>query len=366
MVIIIELENFEVKKVIIDQWSSVDILYWTTYQKLQLPITNMVPYDEPIYGFFGEKLSTCGYIDLHVVFREGYQTETIPVCFLVVEAPTSYNVLLGQSSLNTLAAIVSTPYLAMEFSFSFDDIITIHGDQRLAHECYIASLRPQEPALTIHNIERQPSSGLTLSGEDLDPIIGCDSRIEPVEDTKALEITHGRILKLGVGLQRDDHDIIAPMLKDNTDLFAWSAADLSCVDPQVPVQKLSIHKEARYVSQKKRKLGDKRRLAVKVEVEKLLDVGFIAEAHYMTWLANVVLVKKASGKWWICVDYTDLNKACPKDLYPLPSIDRLVDSAAGNKVLNFLDAYSGYNQIPMAPSDMIKTAFITEDGNYFY
>jgi len=68
----------------------------------------------------------------------------------------------------------------------------------------------------------------------------------------------------------------------------------------------------------------------------------------------------------MCVDYTDLNKACPRDAYPIPNIDRLVDGAAGNKVLNFLDAYSGYNQIPMAASDMNKTAFITNDANYFY
>jgi len=68
----------------------------------------------------------------------------------------------------------------------------------------------------------------------------------------------------------------------------------------------------------------------------------------------------------MCVDYTDLNKACPRDAYPLPNIDRLVDSATGNKVLSFLDAYSGYNQIPMFASDMNKTAFITDDANYFY
>jgi len=68
----------------------------------------------------------------------------------------------------------------------------------------------------------------------------------------------------------------------------------------------------------------------------------------------------------MCVDYTDLNKACPRDAYPLPNIDRLVDGATGNKVLSFLDAYSGYNQIPMAASDMNKTAFITDEANYFY
>ena len=80
----------------------------------------------------------------------------------------------------------------------------------------------------------------------------------------------------------------------------------------------------------------------------------------------MVLVKKANGKWQICVDYIDINKACPKDAYPLPNIDGLVDDAAGNKVLSFLDTYSGYNQIQMVTTNMNKTAFITDDANYFY
>jgi hypothetical protein len=72
------------------------------------------------------------------------------------------------------------------------------------------------------------------------------------------------------------------------------------------------------------------------------------------------MVKKANEKWRMCTDYTDLNKACPKDPFPLPCIDKLVDNSAGYKYLSFLDAYSDYNQIPMAPEDLDKTAFITD------
>jgi len=80
----------------------------------------------------------------------------------------------------------------------------------------------------------------------------------------------------------------------------------------------------------------------------------------------VVLVKKASGKWRMCVDFTDLNKACPKDSYPLPSIDALVDNASGCRLLSFLDAFSGYNQIMMHPRDECKTAFMTELSCFCY
>jgi hypothetical protein len=87
------------------------------------------------------------------------------------------------------------------------------------------------------------------------------------------------------------------------------------------------------------------------EVEKLMKIGFIREADYPEWLANVVLVKKSKGKWMMCVDFTDLNKACPKDSFPLPWIDLIVDSTSGHQLLSFMDALSGYDQIHMDEPD---------------
>ena len=81
--------------------------------------------------------------------------------------------------------------------------------------------------------------------------------------------------------------------------------------------------------------------------------------YYPDWLANVVLVKKANEKWRMCVDFTDLNKACPKDSFPLPKIDQLVNSTAGHKLLTFMDTFSRYNKIKMVEEDQEKTAFIT-------
>jgi len=143
----------------------------------------MVLYNEPIYGFSGEKVFTRDYIDLHIVFRDGAQTKTIHIHFLIVDAPTSYNVLLGRPSPNTLGTVVSTPHQAMKFPSPSGDILTIHGDQRLARECYMASLRPQLPILQTNHIERPPGSEIALSGDDLDPRVGRDVRLEPVEET---------------------------------------------------------------------------------------------------------------------------------------------------------------------------------------
>ena len=87
------------------------------------------------------------------------------------------------------------------------------------------------------------------------------------------------------------------------------------------------------------------------EVSKLLVAGFIHEVYYPDWLANIVLVKKANGKWRMCMDFIDLNKACLKDSFLLPRIDHMVDSTAGHKLLTFMDAFLGYNQIKMAEED---------------
>jgi hypothetical protein len=129
---------------------------------------------------------------------------------------------------------------------------------------------------------------------------------------------------------------------------------------------LKIHPDAKPVSQKPRRQSVERQDFIRVEVQKLLDAGFIEEVHHPVWLANPVIVPKANGKLWICIDYTSLNKACPKDPYPLPRIDQIVDSTSRCDLLSFLDAYSGFHQIQMARVDREHTAFVTVDGLYCY
>jgi hypothetical protein len=138
------------------------------------------------------------------------------------------------------------------------------------------------------------------------------------------------------------------------------------IDETVITHKLAIASNAKPVVQQKRKQGEERRITVDEDVAKLKKTQFIEEIKYPEWLANVVMVKKNNGKWRMCVDFTDLNKACPKDPYPLPIIVRLIDRASGYKTLSFMDAYSGYNQIEMNAADAPNTAFMTNTCNYFY
>ncbi|RDY06409.1 Retrovirus-related Pol polyprotein, partial [Mucuna pruriens] len=142
--------------------------------------------------------------------------------------------------------------------------------------------------------------------------------------------------------------------------------DMLGINPNFMCHRLSVNPNAKPMAQKKRKQGEEKRTVVREEVSKLVTAGFVREVQYPTWLANVVMVKKANGRWRMYTDYTDLNKACPKDPYPLPSIDQLVDGVSGYALLSFMDAYSGYNQIQMHPSDEEKTTFITEEGVFCY
>ena len=140
---------------------------------------------------------------------------------------------------------------------------------------------------------------------------------------------------------------------------------MTVIDPSITTHELNPDPSYKPVKQKRRKLGPERARAVNDEVSRLLKAGLIIEVQYSEWLANPV-VKKKNGKWRVCVDFTDLNKACPKESYPLPQIDRLVESTTGNELMSFIDAFSGYNQILMHRDDQEKTSFITDRGTYCY
>jgi hypothetical protein len=160
--------------------------------------------------------------------------------------------------------------------------------------------------------------------------------------------------------------VLVDFLCANADIFAWSPSDMPGIPWEVAEHSLDILPHSHAVQQRLRHFDEERRRAIGVELRKLLEVRFIKEVFHPTWLANPVLVKKKNGKWRMCVDYSSLNKACPKVPFPLPRIDQIVDSTAGCELLCFLEAYSGYHQIKMKESDQLATSFITPFGMYCY
>ena len=134
-------------------------------------------------------------------------------------------------------------------------------------------------------------------------------------------------------------------------MFAWQASDILGVPREVIEHHLAVCPHARSVKQKVRKQALERQEFIIEEIRKLEAAGLVRGVLRPTWLAKPVVVRKANGKWRLCIDYTDVNKACPKDPFPLPCIDQIVDSTAGCDLMSFLDAYSGYHQIFMMKED---------------
>lgn len=138
---------------------------------------------------------------------------------------------------------------------------------------------------------------------------------------------------------------ITTFLRENQDVFDWKHENMPRIDREVIQHHFNINPMCKLVQQRRRVFAPEHNKVVAKEVEKLLEAKFIREVFYPDWLPNVMTVKKNNGKWRICIDFMNLNKACPKDSFLLPRIDQLVDSTARHMLLSFVDAFSGYNQI---------------------
>ena len=160
-----------------------------------------------------------------------------------------------------------------------------------------------------------------------------------------------QMIRVGTLASYPVRQALTTFLKKNQDVFAWSHEDMLGIDPSIIVHRSNVLPSSLPVRLKMRVFVLERDNAIAEEVQKLLEADFIQEVYYPDWLANVVMVKKANGKWRMCVDFTDLNRVCPKDSYPLPRIDTLVDSTARHQLLSFMDAFSGYNQIRIEEAD---------------
>ncbi|RDX59105.1 hypothetical protein CR513_61911, partial [Mucuna pruriens] len=237
---------------------------------------------------------------------------------------------------------------------------SVWADSHLAQKCYEDSLK----------VEAYPTK-VAVNALELDLDLRSQHEYEgPYLAEELKEIRLGplptQVTKIGSALSLEEEGMLISFLRENRDVFARSANDMPGIDPNFMCHRLPVMPGARPVIPKKRKQGEEKCKAAREETQKLLTVGFIREVHYPKWLANVVMVRKPSGKWKMCTDYTDLNKACPKDSYPMSSIDRLLDGVVRFALLSFMDAYSGYNQIRMHQQDEEKTAFITDDGDFCY
>ncbi|GKA89899.1 reverse transcriptase domain-containing protein [Tanacetum coccineum] len=173
-------------------------------------------------------------------------------------------------------------------------------------------------------------------------------------------------IAIGSTLMEKGRKELYTLLGQNLDVFSWKPADMTGVPRSIAEHCLNVREGCRPFRQKKRGQAPERNKAIQEKVEKLVDAGIMKEVHYHSWLSNRVMVKKHDGTWRMCVDFKDLNNACPKDCYPLPEIDWKIESLCGYPFKCFLDAYKGYHQIKITKEDEEKTAFTTSQGIFCY
>ena len=197
-----------------------------------------------------------------------------------------------------------------------------------------------------------------------------ETQIQPEEELREInlgaELGSHKPVFISSQLTIQENEQLVTLLKEYMDVFAWNYDEMLGLDPGLVVHALNVDLGVKLVIQLTRVFHTDVETQITQEIKKLLAAGFIKPIQHPKWLSNVVSVKKKNSQIRCCVDFRNPNKACPKDEFPLPNIDLLVDSTAWSSMFSFMDGYSGYNQICMAAKDAEKTAFRTLIGNFYY
>ncbi|MCO5552309.1 hypothetical protein L7F22_005820 [Adiantum nelumboides] len=174
-----------------------------------------------------------------------------------------------------------------------------------------------------------------------------------------------KMIKINKHLKKKLKDKAWNLFLKFRDVFAWEHTDLKGVDPEVCQHEIPLKPDARPIKLQRYRINPN--YAKKVEeIDNLLKARFNTEVESIDWLFPIVVVPKKNGKLRVCVDYLKLNAHTIKDPFPLPFTDMMLDEIAGHEMYSFMDGYSGYNQLKIAPKDREKTTFITEWGAFMY
>jgi len=256
-------------RALVDQGSSADVMFWPTFEKLQLSPNHLRPYGGCLYGFPGDQVEVRGYIELRTTFTDGAVSQTEKIRYLVVNAPSAYNILLGRPTLNRIGVVPSTRHMKVKLPSMDGVVITIRSDQKEAKKCYENSLRNRRSMCHVRTTpppgasprqENRQVAGTTLQviaeGDVAMPNVANVARIEeegdrpevtresgiaravivserrpqPVKDWLEKEIG-GKTFKLGKTLDEETRDQIAKVISKHLDAFAWSVSDMPGIDP---------------------------------------------------------------------------------------------------------------------------------------
>ncbi|GKU90472.1 hypothetical protein SLEP1_g4462 [Rubroshorea leprosula] len=319
----VHIGNHNVNKVFINTGSSPDILYWSCFQKMQLNPSSLQKYEGPIYGFNNQPVPVEGVITLPIYVGLEPHFRMASITFLVVKMESAFNAILGRATLCELKVVISQPHLCMKFSTP-QGVGVLKGNQKMARAYYQDTFKKVElvaaPAGSSKNHRPTELGQQTMSISDIEHRPeGVEQKVEPVEPVETVPLNPDvpeRTVKIGTKLTEEERAELLEFLRVNQDVFVWTTDEM----PGIPAE-LIVHK-------------------LRTDITKRPVAGFIRRVEYSEWVSNLMLVKKPNGKWRMCIDFTNLNEACPKDPHPLPNVEKLVEQAVRHERMSFLDASS--------------------------
>jgi hypothetical protein len=323
MIISYVIKGFLVHNVLVDTGSATDIIFAKAFRQMQEPEDKIQDATHPLCGFRGRQIVALGKITMSVTFGYVHNTRTEQVFFDIVDMEYPYNLIIGRVTLNAFEAILHLAYLCMKIH-SEQGPSAVHGSQEAARR----DEGSWADSKAIHNIDGAKACQQYKHKREKATLADQPKLMLLCED-----IADQRVL-LGSQLSDEQEKILLRFLFNNKDVFAWTANDLCGVNRDVIEHSLNVDPSFRPGKQRLRKMSENKAEGARNEVKRLLSAGVIREVTYPEWLANTVMVKKANGKWRMCIDFTDLNKACPKDEFPLRRIDSLVDAAASSELIS--------------------------------
>ncbi|GJT35452.1 hypothetical protein Tco_0925871 [Tanacetum coccineum] len=307
-----------VNRVYMESGSSREVIYEHFFLKLKPSIkASKVDSKVPLVGFSGEHSWPIGEVPLEIRIGDDPSSRTETLNFVIVRSNSPHNLLLGRTTMQKMGIVKEASPTDVKGILSYTNV---------------------EERVIVNN--KYPKQTIIIGKQLLEKF----------------------------------KERLRDLLKSNADVFAWTHADMTRIPRTIMVggkpfnteHKLNEYSHITPIKQKRSGLGPDRSTEAYKEIEELMKEGILRRFKNQTWVANRVMVKKSDGGWRMCVDFTDINKACPKDCYPLPETDWKVESLSGFRLKCFLDAYKGYHQIQMAEEDEDKTTFFAGKGTFCY